>query len=60
MFGKFIEKWKKQDHDTFHFRTSVLKSAFRIAAGLALLGGLYILAGVGLIIAEVLGIAEEF
>lgn len=43
----------------WHFWTSIVKSGFRIAAGIALIKSETILAGVLLIAAEVLGIVEE-
>lgn len=43
----------------WHFWTSIVKSVFRIAAGLALIKSEMILAGVLFIAAEVLGIIEE-
>lgn len=59
MVSKFIEKWNRQDEDTFHFRVSVAKSALRIAAGFFLIFGVLGLAGLAFIAAEVLGIVEE-
>lgn len=59
MLEKFVEKWNRDDDDRFHFRVSVVKSVFRIAAGFLLIGGSLIGAGLCLIIAEGLGIAEE-
>ena len=59
MLTKFIDKWNRQDEDTFHFRVSVVKSAGRIAAGVWLMLGAPLLAGAALIAAEVLGIVEE-
>ena len=45
---------------TWHARLSFVKSAFRIAAGISLVWPQnLVLAGVFLILAEVLGIAEE-
>jgi hypothetical protein len=45
---------------TWHARLSFVKSAFRIAAGISLIWPQsIILAGVFLIIAEIIGIAEE-
>lgn len=44
---------------TWHARLSFVKSAFRIAAGISLLFGSLIYCGVLIIIAEVIGIAEE-
>jgi hypothetical protein len=59
MFQKFIDKWNRQDDDTFHFRVSIAKSSLRIAAGLFLVFGSLALAGLALIAAEILGIVEE-
>lgn len=59
MLQKLIDKWNRQDEDTFHFRVSVAKSALRIVAGLALMSTFFFLAGALLIAAEVLGIVEE-
>jgi hypothetical protein len=42
-----------------HLYISLVKSAIRIGAGLALCFGMLVLAGVLLIAAEALGIAEE-
>jgi hypothetical protein len=43
----------------WHQRISFIKSAFRVFAGVALISGTVIDAGIYLIIAEVLGIVEE-
>lgn len=59
MLEKFIEKWNRNDEDKFHFRVSVVKSALRIVAGLALMVQLLPFAGLSFIAAEVLGIVEE-
>lgn len=59
MIGKLIEKWNRQDEDTFHFRVSAAKSALRIVAGVSLVFGGIVLAGVALIAAEILGVVEE-
>ena len=42
-----------------HFYVSLVKSGFRIGAGIALVRGHLITAGVLLILAEVLGVLEE-
>ena len=42
-----------------HFYISMAKSAVRIVAGAALVLGLFVTAGSLLIIAEILGVAEE-
>jgi len=49
----------KQPDPELHFRISLIKSALRIAAGTSLIVAPLWLAGVLLILAEVLGIAEE-
>lgn len=59
MIEKFLEKWNRQDEDQFHFRVSVIKSALRVVAGLALMIQLLPFAGVSFIAAEVLGVIEE-
>lgn len=59
MLKKLIEKWNRQDEDTFHFRVSIAKSALRIVAGLALVMSALPLAGLAFIAAEILGIVEE-
>jgi hypothetical protein len=48
-----------KDTSKRHFYISLVKSLFRIAAGTALIFGCVIGAGALLVIAEVLGIAEE-
>ena len=48
-----------KDPSKWHFRISIVKSGMRIAAGFRLFQGDLVGAGVFLIIAEVLGIAEE-
>jgi len=42
-----------------HFYISLVKSGVRIAAGAALITGSFVKAGVLLIVAELLGVAEE-
>lgn len=42
-----------------HLYISLVKSLIRIVAGAALIGGFIVWAGILLILAEVLGIAEE-
>lgn len=49
----------KESNSKTHFWISLVKSGFRIGAGYSLFNGDLISAGVLLIIAEVLGIAEE-
>ncbi len=50
----------KESKSNRHFNISILKSGVRIFAGIVLATGGIWLAGILLIIAEVLGIAEEF
>lgn len=50
---------QKESHTNWHFRISLVKSALRIFAGVALLNNLYATAGGLLIVAEVLGVIEE-
>lgn len=59
MFKKLVDKWNTNDEDQFHFRVSIAKSAIRVIAGLCLIGGSLVLAGLALIAAEILGIVEE-
>jgi len=42
-----------------HFYVSIVKSAVRIAAGAALIMGAFVITGVLIILAEILGIVEE-
>jgi len=51
---------EKESKTNWHFRISLAKSGFRIAAGLSLFGGGIMFAGAMLVVAEALGIAEEF
>lgn len=48
-----------KDPSKWHFRISLVKSGLRIGAGITLIQGLIVPAGVLFIIAEILGIAEE-
>jgi hypothetical protein len=48
-----------KDPSKGHFYVSLVKSAVRILAGIALIGGHYMLAGSLIIAAEVLGVVEE-
>lgn len=48
-----------KDTSKGHFYVSLAKSAIRIIAGVALIGGSLVTAGVLFIIAEVLGVIEE-
>jgi hypothetical protein len=49
----------KESKSNKHFNISMIKSGFRIGAAMILVTGNLIGAGILLIIAEVLGIAEE-
>jgi hypothetical protein len=49
----------KESKSNKHFQISLVKSTVRILAGMSLVLGNIPLAGVALIIAEILGIAEE-
>ncbi len=63
-FYENIEKEKimqeKESKSNWHFRVSVFKSMFRIGAGSCLIIEDLFLAGILLVIAEILGIVEEF
>jgi hypothetical protein len=48
-----------KDPSRGHFYVSIAKSFIRIFAGIALIDGSLIIAGVSFIIAELLGIVEE-
>ena len=48
-----------RDTSRGHFYVSIAKSFVRIFAGIALINGSVIIAGLGLIAAELLGIVEE-
>lgn len=50
---------EKESKTNTHFWISLVKSGFRVGAGLRLFSGDYVSAAVLLIIAEVLGVAEE-
>jgi hypothetical protein len=50
---------RPKDTSKEHFYVSLLKSAVRIVAGACLITGNLLMAGVCLIMAEVLGIVEE-
>ena len=50
---------EKESKTNWHFRVSLLKSALRIIAGIALMNEYAITAGSFLIVAEILGIVEE-
>jgi hypothetical protein len=48
-----------KDTSKGHFYVSLAKSAIRIAAGVALIIGAFVLTGALIILAEILGIVEE-
>lgn len=48
-----------KDTSTGHFYVSLVKSAIRVVAGIALIYGLLVVAGGLLIAAEALGVVEE-
>ena len=48
-----------KDTSKGHFYVSIVKSAVRIAAGVALIMGAFVVTGALLILAEILGIVEE-
>jgi len=48
-----------KDTSRGHFYVSIVKSFIRIFAGMALIDGSFITAGVSFIVAELLGIVEE-
>lgn len=50
---------QSKDPSKGHFYVSLAKSAIRIAAGVALIYGSFLIAGVLFIVAEILGIVEE-
>lgn len=52
-------KMEVKDPSKKHFMVSMIKSMFRLAAGAALVLGLFVTSGSLFIIAEVLGIVEE-
>jgi hypothetical protein len=56
-----VDNIEVQPKDTSkgHFYVSVVKSFVRIFAGIALIDGSFIIAGVSFIVAELLGIVEE-
>jgi hypothetical protein len=49
----------KESKTTWHFRTSMIKSALRILAGVAVMFQDFELCGIFFIVAEIFGIAEE-
>ncbi len=48
-----------KDTSKGHFYVSLIKSGFRIGAGITLIQGLIVPAGALIILAEILGIVEE-
>jgi len=50
---------QKESKTSWHFQISLAKSCLRIVAGITLIRGELLFAGVLFILAEVLGIAEE-
>jgi hypothetical protein len=48
-----------KDPSNKHFYVSLVKSVIRIVAGACLISGNFVFAGIGFILAEVLGIVEE-
>lgn len=48
-----------KDTSKGHFYVSIVKSAVRIAAGIALIMGAFVVTGALIILAEILGIIEE-
>lgn len=50
---------KKESKTNWHFNISLFKSCLRIVAGVTIIRGQFVEAGVLIIIAEILGIAEE-
>jgi hypothetical protein len=48
-----------KDTSKGHFYVSIAKSAVRIAAGVALIMGAFVITGALIILAEILGIVEE-
>jgi len=51
---------QKESKTNWHFNISLLKSCLRIVAGVAMIKGEFTPAGVVLILAEILGVIEEF
>jgi uncharacterized membrane protein len=50
---------EKESKTNWHFNISLFKSCLRIVAGVTIINGLFVEAGVLIIIAEIFGIAEE-
>ena len=51
---------EKESKTNWHFNISLAKSCLRIVAGITLIRGELLLAGILFISAEVLGVVEEF
>jgi hypothetical protein len=51
---------QKESKTNWHFNISIFKSCLRIIAGVTIIKGDFVPAGVLLVLAEVLGILEEF
>lgn len=49
----------QESKSNWHFKISISKSVFRLVAGMALIKGDLVYSGILLILAEILGIAEE-
>jgi hypothetical protein len=58
-YDKYNNMQVKESKTNWHFRISVVKSALRICAGIALCKSDIWVAGVLFILAEILGIVEE-
>ena len=56
---KIMMEIQPKDPSRGHFYVSIVKSAVRIAAGIALIMGAFVITGALIILAEVLGIVEE-
>jgi hypothetical protein len=56
---KIMIEIQPKDTSKGHFYVSIVKSAVRIAAGVALIMGAFVITGALIILAEVLGIVEE-
>lgn len=50
---------QKESKTNWHFRISIAKSAFRLAAGVSLCLNDFVTSGIFFIVAEILGIVEE-
>jgi hypothetical protein len=56
---KIMIEIQPKDTSKGHFYVSIVKSAVRITAGVALIMGAFVITGALIILAEVLGIIEE-